>query len=559
MKKTISLLLALLLLVGMLSGCGSSSSSTTTETTSSTDAEATVSDSAAAAESEPSDESAEAPAEAVAEAAEMPLANHDVTLTMWYEWPPYLTDGSGYETPNDFPFFQNLSDVTGVDFDFTVVSMIASDEQFNLMVASQSYTDVLCAPGKYTGSLDSAIENDVFLDLTDLVEEYAPNYLAQVSREDVRRDVYSQDGRLAVFYEIAKEEYPANQGMVIRQDWLDKLGLSTPKTYDELHDVLLAFKTELGVESPIFIDGTSLFLDLTAGYEFQDDFTNRDGEAVYSASSENFKTYLTMMHQWYEEGLIYQDYYTLADNDVEKDAVKTRLIDSDQVGVWDNWCEDLQLYESNDPDYDLSAINNPVVNAGEVTHLSMGIDPIVNTSGGWAISTNCPDDKVVIAVKLIDYLYSEEGSILANWGIENETFYYDENGTPRYTDVVLNNPDFATNMCIGLYCVFRGPILSDLSRFNQNVVGELAEYCDVWGVQDNSYDMPEVSMDAKDSERYSFLYNDIDTTISENVPKFIIGDRPIDEVDDFIETLYAMGLQEMVDLEQAALDAYYTK
>ena len=53
--------------------------------------------------------------------------------------------------------------------------------------------------------------------------------------------------------------------------------------------------------------------------------------------------------------------------------------------------------------------------------------------------------------------------------------------------MVLNNPDFATNMAIGLYCVFRGPILSDLSRFNQNVVGKLKEYCDVWGAQDNSY------------------------------------------------------------------------
>lgn len=149
--------------------------------------------------------------------------------------------------------------------------------------------------------------------------------------------------------------------------------------------------------------------------------------------------------------------------------------------------------------------------------------------------------------------------MMANWGVLDETYYIQEDGTPRYTDLMLNNPDYATNMCIGIYCVFRGPILSDLARFNQNVVGELAEYVNVWSVQDNDYDMPAVSMDATDSERYNALKSDIDTAMEENLPKFVIGDRPIEELDAFMEELEQMGLSEMVELEQKALDNYYAK
>ena len=555
MKKYLSILLALCLTLALFAGCGGAAESTSAPADSSAASEdQTDTASSAVEDSEPY-----TPAEAETGSVDMPLANHDVSLGLWIEFPPFL-EGSSYSDPSEFPFYQNLSNVSGIDLNFTSISMASASEQFNLAVASQSFPDIICNPGYYSGSVDDAIENDVFFDATDLLPEYAPNYLSVINRDDeTRRDAYSQDGRVGVFWEIAKEPYPANSGLVIRQDWLDTVGMDVPKTYDELHDVLVAFKETFNAEAPIYNDSNSIFLELSAGYGFKEDFIDMDGTAVYNASAEHFKDYLTMMNQWYQEGLIYKDYYVYSENNVESDEVKTRLINTSQVGAWYNWCEDLEHYEVSDPDYALTAMTNPTINAGDEIHLCSGVDPMVSASGGWAISTNASDETVPYAMQLIDYLYTEEGSILANWGIEGETFYYQDDGTPRYTDVILNNPEFATNMAIGLYCVFRGPILSDLSRFNQNVVGKLKEYCDVWGVQDNSWDMPSVAMDAEDSERYNSLKSDIDTAVSENLPKFIIGDRPIDEVDDFIAQLDAMGLAEMVELEQAALDAYYQK
>ena len=44
----------------------------------------------------------------------------------------------------------------------------------------------------------------------------------------------------------------------IRKDFLDTLGLDVPETYDELYDVLVAFRDELGLPAPMNLDGMSM-------------------------------------------------------------------------------------------------------------------------------------------------------------------------------------------------------------------------------------------------------------------------------------------------------------
>ena len=43
-------------------------------------------------------------------------------------------------------------------------------------------------------------------------------------------------------------------------------------------------------------------------------------------------------------------------------------------------------------------------------------------------------------VALLDYMYSEEGTLLINMGIEG-THYTMQNGKPIFTDYVMKNPD----------------------------------------------------------------------------------------------------------------------
>ena len=48
-----------------------------------------------------------------------------------------------------------------------------------------------------------------------------------------------------------------------------------------------------------------------------------------------------------------------------------------------------------------------------------------------AINANCSEDKIKTILTFIDYFYSEEGEILANYGVEGESFK-DTNGDKEF-------------------------------------------------------------------------------------------------------------------------------
>lgn len=44
-------------------------------------------------------------------------------------------------------------------------------------------------------------------------------------------------------------------------------------------------------------------------------------------------------------------------------------------------------------------------------------------------------------VQLCDYMYTTDGILLANYGVEDVTFTYNAEGKPEFTDLIMNNPD----------------------------------------------------------------------------------------------------------------------
>ena len=66
-----------------------------------------------------------------------------------------------------------------------------------------------------------------------------------------------------------------------------------------------------------------------------------------------------------------------------------------------------------------------------------------------------------------------------------------------------------------------------------------------------------ITMTTEEGEEYATTYGDIQTTMQENILKFIMGEKDIDsEWDAYVETLYNMDLQTCIDIKQAALDRY---
>ena len=74
------------------------------------------------------------------------------------------------------------------------------------------------------------IDGKTILPLNDLMEEYAPNYLETISKNDeINRQARLDDGTLYAFMLINSEGHRINNagGLQVREDWLEKLGLSS--------------------------------------------------------------------------------------------------------------------------------------------------------------------------------------------------------------------------------------------------------------------------------------------------------------------------------------------
>ena len=123
------------------------------------------------------------------------------------------------------------------------------------------------------------------------------------------------------------ENIAVNFGLVIRKDWLDELGLDVPETYDELHDVLKAFKDKYNCSSAIYMNNNCTITTLTEGYNVATYNVSGSGGAGGSGSSlpyyvedgvvkcsfieDGYRDYLTMIHDWYEEGLMDSDFVSI--------------------------------------------------------------------------------------------------------------------------------------------------------------------------------------------------------------------------------------------------------
>ena len=117
------------------------------------------------------------------------------------------------------------------------------------------------------------------------------------------------------------------------------------------------------------------------------------------------------------------------------------MITSGQSSLWWSEKDYIEQYNQNATDlgFEVAAIPDAVKNEGDATHLGPTNYESLSTMSSCVITTACQYPE--IAIQWMDYRYTEEGSTLANWGVEGVSFEYDENGNKQYTDLIVNNPE----------------------------------------------------------------------------------------------------------------------
>ena len=558
-SRLIPLLLAVVMLLSIVSGCGSSPATTPEPTAQPDPAPATQ------APTTPT----EAPEESTQpEGIVYPLDVDGAVLTVWSTIFPGAASYIDSRTTN--PVVLAVNEATGVTLEVTDVPGPAGKEQFNVLLAGGELPDFMANfVGWYTKGMDEAIEeSELIYDLAPYVDEFAPDYIKALKDYGLYKDVVTDAGYLPQVANIYVNPYQ-NRGMIIRQDWLDAVNMEVPETYDELYDALTAFKVELGKESGTFFMcdlGASGGQSIGGGFGVADTYKSgiyaypysvQDGDVVFGWTQKEYKDVLKLYNKWFEEKLIWQDYMSSGNANLLSSNTNGRAaFAAGDLGVAFSEISDVAGLpaSSTDPNMTISPMTNPVQKKGDVNHLSQPADQSAN---GWVITTDCQD--LELCLKYVNYYFTEEGSELYSWGIEGKT-YNIVNGKRQFTDLILNNPEkMAFKAAINVYCLEIWPGIQDKSRDAAVYDAESFAATDVWvSNADYAWHYPiKAAMNADESSLWATKFSEVDTYHSEMVNKFIIGEEDIDaKWDEYIATMNSLGAEECTECKQSAYDRY---
>lgn len=463
--------------------------------------------------------------------------------------------------------FQAAAERLGVELEFVHPTTGGEADQFNLMIGSGKYPDIIVWEFSTAATgLSELIDSGILIDMDGLIRQYAPNYLKVLERDpSYPKEVRSDEGKYQAFYTF-NVSIPLSSGPVFREDLLAKYGLELPKTVDEWTNVMTTLKEkDPNVSYPLTASksyvGEVWFRELLPAYNTRTEFCLGDnGQVVYGPATENFKAYLAKLAEWYNAGLIDPEFMSndnkalnakIADG---TSAVATMAIGSGIRSITENT-------RPNNPDFKLTGVAWPVLNAGDTSSYVLE-GGVAHTSVQAAITSSCADP--VLATQVLDYFYSEEGGNLISWGIEGES-YTVENGKKTFTDKIMNSPDgrSASEAILDYALPVYGFVnaMDNDAYIQMNItLPEQGEARTLWQSLDSGANLPKLVVAQEDADEYRMILNEVKTYVQEMYIKFITGQANLDsDWDTYMNTLNGMDLPYATECMQKAYNAYQNR
>lgn len=476
------------------------------------------------------------------------------------------------ESYADVEFFKELEKQTNVHIEW---NHNTSDENFALMIASGKLPDLINWPlNNAAGGVQALLDDDVIMDLTELLPEYAPCYYAWMqANPEEDRAFKTDEGKYYQFINFNADWDNLDivmfkiLGPQIRKDWLDQLGLEMPQTTDDLYQVLKAFKEndmngngDPNDEIPMVIVGgdkglTETMYSLAGSFGTRCDFQLMDGELVYGPTTENFRSFLAYMHTLYSEGLINSDF-----------AVNGQAFDSmlqDKAGFAFNsmgtgLIATRELLQSKNPDYNYVSVPWLIGPDGDQCGT---IDTNVNPRG-TAVTTACENPEIALA--WLDYAYSYAGSMASTYGIEGESYEFVD-GVPVIMDEVKKNDNgWSEEQSISRWMLgsINYPNARDKHFYEQINLNEdyKVDIQTNWKLATDDILLPPLILTTEEASTYSSLMADITTYVNECALNFIIGDMDLEkDWDSYVANVEGMNIEGALACKKAAYERYQNR
>ena len=364
-----------------------------------------------------------------------------------------------------------------------------------------------------------------------------------------------------------KNEYITDNGPGARGDWLDRLGMTNEDiiTIDDLHNLLKLFKSEIGAEYPytllLSLDPHNIFsafdTSCAAGVALIAPPVIENGKVQFANSRPQDKNFMTMLNEWWNDGLISPNWASMAGGlDAHNDVLNGVM---GVMGMIPGEALDFSV-NNVDPNAYFVPLHKPVITEGQVFHL--GDNRTWISLGAWAISAKCAN--IPLLTSYCDWFYSPSGIFFENWGVEGYTFYYDESGKPMLTDFLVNHPFGMASALLqfAMNDVNEGGVLIRSRAYAYPGGEKLAAFHAFWDDPDHyrfdgTMQWPSaIAFTTEQNSRLAELGADIKTYIMENYLQFVDNSKPFSDWDAYVSGLDQLGWSEAREIYQAAYDDF---
>lgn len=476
-------------------------------------------------------------------------------ITYWV----YSNLSQQYRNFSDTPRSKEIMKKFDCYIEYRHPPMGQESEKFNIMIAMGKLPDIIEYnwESKYVGGASKALSDGLIQEINP--EKDAPNLYQYICKmPEIDSLIKTDDGKYYGYHFIREDEYlQVSAGLIVREDWLNDIGMGLPETIDDWTQMLLAFKEKKNADSPLSISTSAFNAGCFVGaFGIGNELYLDNGQVKYGPVQEEYKAFLELMNNWYSRGLLDSDYVSL-----DSSAIQSKILNG-VTGVTYGSCGSALgkwMSAATDEQFSLTGVKYPVLERGTKPEFGQYQFPVTGTCA--TITRDCSD--VELCKKILDYGYSDEGRMLFNFGIEGESYTL-KDGYPTYTDVITNNSDgFSMMVAMEPYTLSynEGPFVQD-KRYMEQYAGlpqqkialENWMYTNV-----KHHTMPNVTLTADQRSELAYLLENIDTYQKELQAKFIMGIEPIDKFDSFCEELYARGLDKYLRYNQEGYERFLNR
>lgn len=283
----------------------------------------------------------------------------------------------------------------------------------------------------------------VFADLAPYIEKYAPNLQKYIDdNPDYKALVTDTDGHI---YGLCKETPIFADLIGYRVDHFKAAGIDPDSivNVDDFTKALETLKAYYGKDNPNYypLTGRDTAIRFASWFGAASSISSTESNGIYinghykdgsiDIMSDGAYKMVETMKKWYDEGLIQPEWVAGTFSEADWEAA---MLNGNGSIFYDYYNRAEWFMENggpdNDPNYQMGVLNFIKDDNGNPQKMTVSMK--YNDECVTAVNANCSEDKIKTILTFIDYFYSEEGEILANYGVEGESFKTDANGDKEF-------------------------------------------------------------------------------------------------------------------------------